>query len=335
MKANEPLSRQGTESNPEGYELATLLGRAFDEKPLWVALYESVRDALSPKQLPPLELTSTPIPLPDRGAAKRNATAFLVSIGINAGIVLLFLFAFHKQITTGFSDPRTTPVDVDLSIWRPPALTARDIGGGGGGGERNPIDAIQGRTPKQERDPLLSPQIVRNAHPRLRIEEAVEVQPEIRLPDNPTMATIGVNKSPNVTLDSAGPGGPGGIGSGHNHGLGPGGGPGSGPGCCGNFGGNLSRIGQGVAAPVPIYEPDAEFSDEARRSKYEGSVLVTLIVDARGEPQNVHVVRSLGMGLDEKALAAVLQYRFKPAMDKAAHRAVAVPMNVEVRFRLY
>ena len=64
-------------------------------------------------------------------------------------------------------------------------------------------------------------------------------------------------------------------------------------------------------------------------------MIVSLIVDANGNPQNVHVVRSLGMGLDEKALEAVRQYKFKPAMDQVTHKAVPVPINVEVRFRLY
>ena len=64
-------------------------------------------------------------------------------------------------------------------------------------------------------------------------------------------------------------------------------------------------------------------------------MIVSLIVDANGNPQNVHVVRSLGMGLDEKALEAVRQYKFKPAMDQTTHKPVPVPINVEVRFRLY
>ena len=64
------------------------------------------------------------------------------------------------------------------------------------------------------------------------------------------------------------------------------------------------RIGGGVSAPVPIFTPEAEFSDEARRAKYQGVCLISLIVDAQGNPQNPRVVRPLGMGLDEKELEA-------------------------------
>ena len=94
----------------------------------------------------------------------------------------------------------------------------------------------------------------------------------------------------------------------------PGTGNGWGPGTGGNAGGGLFRIGGGVSAPVPIVSPEAEFSDEARRAKYQGVCLVSLIVDAQGNPQNPRVIRALGMGLDEKALEAVRKYKFKPAM---------------------
>ena len=97
----------------------------------------------------------------------------------------------------------------------------------------------------------------------------------------------------------------------------------------------LYRVGDGVSAPVAIFQPEAEFSDEARRAKYEGTVVVALIVDAQGNPQNVHISRSLGMGLDEKAMEAVRQYKFKPAFDSKTKHAVPVPIAVEVRFRLY
>jgi TonB family protein len=85
---------------------------------------------------------------------------------------------------------------------------------------------------------------------------------------------------------------------------------------------------------VALNNVEAEFSDEARRAKYQGIVLVALIVDTQGNPQNPRVIRSLGMGLDEKALEAVRQYKFRPAM-KDGKTPVAVMINVEVNFRLY
>jgi TonB family protein len=88
-----------------------------------------------------------------------------------------------------------------------------------------------------------------------------------------------------------------------------------------------------VTNPVPLVSPEAEFSDEARRSKYQGVCMISIIVDARGYPQNPRVTRSLGMGLDEKALEAVQRYRFKPAMKDG--KPVASMISVEVNFRLY
>jgi TonB family protein len=93
------------------------------------------------------------------------------------------------------------------------------------------------------------------------------------------------------------------------------------------------RVGSVVKAPVPISTAAPEFSDEARREKYSGICMITLIVDAQGVPQNVRVLRALGKGLDEKAMEAVRRYRFKPAMNDG--KPVPVMITVEVNFRLY
>lgn len=93
------------------------------------------------------------------------------------------------------------------------------------------------------------------------------------------------------------------------------------------------NVGGDVKAPVVINTVDAEFSEEARAAKYSGICYVSLIVDAHGMPQNVQVIRALGMGLDEKAMEAVHQYRFKPGMKNGV--PVPVEIMVEVNFRLY
>jgi protein TonB len=88
-----------------------------------------------------------------------------------------------------------------------------------------------------------------------------------------------------------------------------------------------------VSAPVLIYSVDPEFSEEARRAKAAGNVIVNLWVDEKGMPSHVHVIRGVGMGLDEKALAAVKQYRFRPAMENG--KPVLVEMNVQVTFQIF
>ena len=88
-----------------------------------------------------------------------------------------------------------------------------------------------------------------------------------------------------------------------------------------------------VSAPVVLYQPEPEFSEEARKAKVAGNVLVYLQVDNTGHPQHVRVIRGIGLGLDEKAVEAVRQYKFKPAMKNG--QPVTVEMNVEVNFQIF
>jgi TonB family protein len=133
--------------------------------------------------------------------------------------------------------------------------------------------------------------------------------------------------------ESNGTGSGGGIGSGSGGGVGSGSGPGVGPGRGGGFGGGAYRIGNGVSAPRALETPDPEYSEEARKAKYQGVVVLWLIVGPDGKPRDIKVTRPLGMGLDQKAIEAVNRWRFEPAMKDG--RPVAVQINVEVNFRLY
>jgi len=316
-----------------GHELDALMGRAFDSPPVWKELYNNLLDAFFPPKLPPLELTSTPIPVKDPLAVKRSPVSVAISAGINVGILLLFVYGFRHQIAAALPPKLLDLGQVDIAPWKPMTKKSGDMGGGGGGGAHDVVDAIKGRPPKIEKNPILQPQVAVNDHPKLAVDPALDIQ-EVKLPDNPLMPNFGVAKSPNVTLASNGQGNNG-IGTGKGGGLGSGNGNGYGPGEGGNLGGGLRHVGDGVSAPVLVNKVEAEFSDEARRAKYEGTVVVSLIVDANGNPQNVHVVRHLGMGLDEKAIEAVQKYKFKPSIDQKTHQPVPVPVNVEVRFRLY
>jgi beta-lactamase regulating signal transducer with metallopeptidase domain len=93
------------------------------------------------------------------------------------------------------------------------------------------------------------------------------------------------------------------------------------------------KVGGDVSAPKLIYSVDAEFSKKAKDAKYQGVSVVSLIVDSHGMPQHIHAIRKLGMGLDEKAIEAVRQYKFDPATRKG--KPVAVAISIEVNFRLY
>ena len=92
-------------------------------------------------------------------------------------------------------------------------------------------------------------------------------------------------------------------------------------------------LGGGVSAPRAIFAPDPEYSEEARKAKYQGTVVLYMIVGPDGRARDIRVVRSVGMGLDEKAIDAVRTWKFDPARRDG--QAVAVQINVEVSFRLY
>jgi TonB family protein len=93
------------------------------------------------------------------------------------------------------------------------------------------------------------------------------------------------------------------------------------------------KVGDGVTGPVLVHSVDARYSEKARQAKYSGVCIVSLVVDRRGMPEHVHTTRRLGMGLDEKAIEAVRQYRFKPATRFG--KPVAVDLTIEVNFQRY
>jgi TonB family protein len=114
--------------------------------------------------------------------------------------------------------------------------------------------------------------------------------------------------------------------------VGAGDGAGFGAGNGGGYGGGAYRVGGGVSAPTVLFQVEPEYSEEARKAKYNGEVTLTVVVDATGRVKNVQVVRGVGMGLDEKAIEAVSKWKFKPGMKNG--QPVAVMANIVVTFRL-
>ncbi len=337
--ANELLTQPQTDAEATtgartGHELDSFLGKAFEEKPVWKTLYENIRDVFFPVKLPPLELTSKPIPVPDRMAVKANPWAIGISTTFNVAILAFVIWLGIKAVVNIVKPPlKATNVDVGTFDLKAPKAGVA-AGGGGGGGSHDIVDPMKGKLPPRMKDPITPPMVPILDKPKLAVPSAINVQPNIQLPDNPNMPNIGMAKSANVTLASNGQGGGSGMGTGYGGGMGSGTGNGFGPGTGGNAGGGVYQIGGGVSAPVAIFTPEAEFSDEARRAKYQGVCLISLIVDAQGNPQDPRVIRALGMGLDEKALEAVRKYKFKPAM-KDGRTPVPVRITIEVNFRLY
>jgi TonB family protein len=127
---------------------------------------------------------------------------------------------------------------------------------------------------------------------------------------------------------SGGTGGPAGIGNGRGRTLGDGSGPGGG----GVELGTVYRVGNGVTQPVLIRRVEPEFSEEARKAKYSGVVQIRADIDTSGHARNLRIVKSVGMGLDEKAVEAVTKWLFRPGTKDG--KPVSVSAVIEVSFRL-
>jgi periplasmic protein TonB len=209
------------------------------------------------------------------------------------------------------------------------------VSGGGGGGDLDRIEAPKGRLPKLAMQQITPPVIVlRNEHPKLTAEPTVVVPPQVRMADNHT-PNLGNPSAPVMPSapPSNGTGSGGGIGSGSGGGVGAGHGPGVGAGSGGGIGGGVFKVGGGISAPQPVSTPDPEYTQEARNAKTEGTCILWMIVDQQGHPRDIRVVRGLGYGLDARAVEAVKQWTFQPALKDG--QPVNVQISVEVGFHLY
>jgi len=257
-------------------------------------------------------------------------SSFMASLGAHAVIVALIVTSGIWAAPSFHEKPNVHSVLVtDLTYVLP--LAPDDAGGGGGGGDSDILQASRGNPPRFARDQIAPPAIiVRSEQRKLPAEPTVVGPPALSFPQT---SQLGDPFSHIPGPPSNGTGASGGMGSGKRDGIGPGTGPGVGDGREGGIGGGPYVVGRGVSAPQLIYDPEPEYSDEARKEKYQGVVLLQVIVGEDGRPRDVRIARSLGLGLDEKALEAVRQWRFEPG--RLNGRTVAVVVNVQVNFRLY
>ena len=228
-----------------------------------------------------------------------------------------------------------TDTVVDISPYLPLITPAggKKAGGGGGGGDRSPTPASKGAIPKFAKMQLAPPMaVIPNTQAQLQVPPTLLGPPQLKLPQMNSNMPWG---DPNGVAGplSNGPGYGGGIGSGVGTGIGSGNGGGLGPGEGGGVGGGVYSVGGGVSEPVAIYRPDPPYSEEARKAKYQGTVVLWIVVDASGAVTQCQVVKPLGLGLDEKAVETVKTWKFKPAMKNGT--PVAVRVMVEVSFRLF
>lgn len=318
---------------PATDHLERLLLPASIDGPWYRSLWSNLREFARPDRSL-LDLTSKPVLVRDIwGQYGRQKKSWAMSLGLQtAAVLLLFTVASNHAVQQKLGQTISLVMPTDIAEYQPKTAPAHDqMAGGGGGGDRSPLPASKGRLPKASLRQFTPPMaVVNNPNARLTMEPSILAPPDVNLPQV-NMAQYG-DPLGKLGPPSNGPGSGGGIGSGKGGGVGSGDGGGFGPGSGGGVGGGTFRVGGGVSAPVLLSKVEPEYSEEARKAKYQGTVLLSIEVDASGRATNVHVVRSLGLGLDEKAIEAVKKWKFKPGYRNGV--PVTVIATIEVNFRL-
>ncbi|HEX3876209.1 MAG TPA: energy transducer TonB [Bryobacteraceae bacterium] len=282
--------------------LLTETGESF-----YKSLWRSLKELVHPATLPPLEVTSKPVVVQDIwGLYGRQKKSFLFSTGFQvAAVVLIFTALSSKTVQKQIQQV----VPLILPDAAPPPKPVTRASGGGGGGDRSPLPASKGRLPKPAPRQFVPPTaVLNNPQPKLAMEASILAPPDANLP-NVNLPNYG-DPLGHLGPPSNGTGSGGGIGSGKGGGVGSGTGGGAGP---GDGGGIVYNPGKGgVTQPQLIHQEEPEFSDEARKARFQGVVVVAIEVDEHGRVVHPHVVHSAGLGLDEKAIEAALKWTFLP-----------------------
>lgn len=281
------------------------------------------------------EASSAPVEVEDiwsdHSAYRRRAGA--LSVGAHVLIVLLLVFPF---VANGPGPIEITETFVPLYLPAPQILElpaeATQSGGGGGGGLQEETPPSQGELPRAAEEQIVPPTPVPPNPDPILVAEPTIVAPQLaRIQPPVNLALLGVPDGiPGPP--SAGPGIGGGIGTGQGRGVGEGEGPGFGEGEGGGTGGGVFSPGGGITQPTILYREEPEYSEEARRARHQGTVIIEGIVRRDGSVDILGVVRGLGYGLDEKAIEALRNWRFNPALRNG--EPVDVKINFEINFTL-
>ena len=248
--------------------------------------------------------------------------ARLISFGLHAiAATFGFLLPFFADVRLPFPLPiSSTPVRLQIV---PPlkALPRPAAEKPSGGGTQDDTPATRGRPPLVAQRKFLLPLRPTVAEPQLVVEPALDIDVPVQY------ANINLPQFGSPFAPPGPPSGGGGTRGVGGDGHGPGVGPGSGPSFSADPGGSGPLTG-----PTVLYKLEPEFSEEARRAKVQGTIVVEVVIGTDGKAHNIRVMNSLGLGLDEKAIEAVSQWRFHPAMRSG--KAFATGATIYVNFRL-
>jgi len=291
---------------------------------------EAINDYLHPRTI---ETSVDPVEVEEIWSKPKTGLPRLMSVGVHVLIVGLALVPWATSVPRlNKANETAVVVYTPQNLVLPLTPDKRDSGGGGGGGRKTLTPPSLGKLPRAADKQIVppDPEPPKNPDPKLVVEPSV-VAPQLAQLPQINLLNIG---DPNGVAGppSAGPGVGGGIGTGQGRGVGEGKGPGVGPGEGGGTGGGIFRVGGGVSPPTVVSRVEPQYSEEARKARYQGTVVLEAIVRRDGTVDILRVVRSLGFGLDENAIQALKQWHFRPGMKGGI--AVDVALNIEVNFNL-
>jgi len=303
-----------------------------DLEPTYRVFWRNLHDLISPPKLPPLKVTSKPVPVRPLWVKRREySMAQMISAGVHVLIAVLILVPIFRHMVQPPVQASMQVIDISPYLSKLPPAKDR-AGGGGGGGEHKQQPATQGKLPKWSMTQITPPLLTPHPNPKMEAEPTLLGPPELKIP-SPNDPNYGDPLAAMMSA-SAGPGASGGMGSGEGGGIGSGSGGGLGPGSGGGTGGGAFRPGTGgVGYPSCLYCPEPQYSEDARKAKFQGIVVLSVIIQPDGHATNIQVVKGAGLGLDEKAIDAVRTWRFKPAVGPNG-TPVATITPIEVNFRL-
>jgi TonB family protein len=297
---------------------------------LFTDLRDAVNDVLHPRKI---ETTVQPVEVEEIWSKPKTGVPKLISVGVHVLVVGLALVPWATSIPKARTANETAVlVYTPQNLLLPLTPDQEKSGGGGGGGRKSLTPPSQGKLPRATDKQVVppDPEPPKNPDPSLIVEPTVVAPQLASLPQINLLNLGDPNGVPGPP--SPGPGVGGGIGNGQGRGVGEGKGPGVGPGEGGGTGGGPFRVGGGVTPPTVLSRVEPQYSEEARKARYQGTVVLEAIVKRDGTVDILRVVRSLGFGLDENAIQALKQWRFKPGMRNGI--PVDVALNIEVNFNL-
>ena len=291
------------------------------------SLWQNLRDLISPRKLAPLKTTSQAIDVPEIWSKNPQFTRVqALSVAVHVVVLVLLILPFLPELMT----PATTKASNNISITEIspylPKLAPAAKKAGGGGGQRDIAPVQKGQAPKFSYTQFSKPLAKPPDNPKLPITPTLLGNPALNVP-NITAQNWGDPLSKVLGTDSLGQGTGTGIGNGNGAGLGPGEGY--------NTGGGYPNAGTGgYGSPTCLYCPSPAFSDEAVKAKYQGVLELLAVITADGRATDIKVAKGLGLGLDEKAVEAVRNWRFKAALGPDG-KPTSVRQLIEVTFHLY